>query len=271
MQETLDLIYSDTQINTYETMVPGSDLCDILGLFFDLAESMEVKHTRQKDALEKYKKAYNNKVKREKREKEKGVAEEDDPRFKNLQEANTKLTQENEERQKELEEVKENLEVLLIDNDEKEAKIKELITDLNIKSATIENLMQGLTQATAESDQNTKKAKELEMKAKTYSVEKDLTERRLVAIKMEKDLKEKEAANHLAEIETKAARVDELEKQHVLLEMDKDRLKSENGRLIDQLRATGNPVNTEFLRAQDRAATLFGGKRDLNKYNNRQS
>ena len=160
MQETLDLIYSDSQINTYETMVPGSDLCDILGLFFDLAESMEVKHSRQKDALEKYKKAYNNKVKREKREKEKGAIEEDDPRFKTLREANTKLTQESEEYQKELENQKENLEVLLIDNDEKEAKIKELITDLNIKSATIENLMQGLTQATAESDQNTKKKHE---------------------------------------------------------------------------------------------------------------
>ena len=83
MQETLDLIYSDQQINTYETMVPGNELCDILGLFFDLAESMEVKHNKQKDALEKYKKAYNNKVKREKRDKEKGPADvEDDPRFK---------------------------------------------------------------------------------------------------------------------------------------------------------------------------------------------
>ena len=148
-------------------MVPGSDLCDILGLFFDLAESMEVKHSRQKDALEKYKKAYNNKVKREKREKEKGAIEEDDPRFKTLREANTKLTQESEEYQKELENQKENLEVLLIDNDEKEAKIKELITDLNIKTQTIENLMQGLTQATEESDQINKKAKDLEMQART--------------------------------------------------------------------------------------------------------
>ena len=249
MQETLDLIYSDSQINTYETMVPGSDLCDILGLFFDLAESMEVKHSRQKDALEKYKKAYNNKVKREKREKEKGAIEEDDPRFKTLREANTKLTQESEEYQKELENQKENLEVLLIDNDEKEAKIKELITDLNIKTQTIENLMQGLTQATEESDQINKKAKDLEMQARTVQVEKDITDKRLAAIKMEKDLKEKEAKTHLAEIETKAARVDELEKQHVLLEMDKDRLKVENGRLIDQLRATGNKVNTEFLKA----------------------
>ena len=102
--------------------------------------------------------------------------------------------------------------MLLIDNDEKEAKIKEMLTDLNIKTATIENLMQGLTQATEESDQVNKKAKEIEMKAKTALVEKEITDKRLVAIKMEKDLKEKEAAAHLEEVEKKAARVDELEK-----------------------------------------------------------
>ena len=96
MQETLDLIYSDAQINTFETMVPGNDLCDILGLFFDLAESMEEKHAKKLDALEKYKIAYNNKVRREKKAKEKGV-EEDDPRFKTLRETNTKLIQEKED------------------------------------------------------------------------------------------------------------------------------------------------------------------------------
>ena len=48
---------------------------------------------------------------------------------------------ENEDLLKELEDVKENVSVLLMDNDEKEAKIKELLTDLNIKTATIENLM----------------------------------------------------------------------------------------------------------------------------------
>ena len=90
-------------------MVPGNDLCDILGLFFDLAESMEVKHQRQKDALEKYKKAYNNKVKREKRDKEKGTSEIDETRFKALQDANTKSMQENEELRKEIEELKENV------------------------------------------------------------------------------------------------------------------------------------------------------------------
>ena len=109
------------------------------------------------------------------------------------------------------------------------------------------------------------------MRLTALKVEKDMTDKRLAAIKVEKDLKEKEAAAHLEEVEKKAARVDELEKQHVLLEMDKDRLKMENGKLIDQLRSTGNKVNTEFLRANDRAATLFGGKKDLNKYSNRQS
>ena len=124
-------------------MVPGNDLCDILGLFFDLAESMEVKNNKKLDALEKYKIAYNNKVRREKREKEKNI-EDNDPRFKTLREANTKLAQEREEIQKELDEVKENLELLLIDNDEKEKNIKELLTDLNIKTSQAESMMKGL-------------------------------------------------------------------------------------------------------------------------------
>lgn len=56
----------------------------------------------------------------------------------------------------------------------------------------------------------------------------------------------------------------------VLLEMDKDKLKIENGRLIDQLRSTGNVANSEFINAMERTNTIFA-KRDLNKYNNRMS
>ena len=77
MQETLDLIYSDSQVNSFETMVSGSDLCDILGLFFDLAESMDAKFAMEREVLEKFKLAYNNKVRRDKKKEKEGGNKED--------------------------------------------------------------------------------------------------------------------------------------------------------------------------------------------------
>jgi len=72
MSDIIRLIYGDERINAYETMVTGGDLCDMCGLFFDLAESLNFKWQKTSEALEKYKIAYNNKVRREKRNKEKG-------------------------------------------------------------------------------------------------------------------------------------------------------------------------------------------------------
>ena len=132
MQETLDLIYSDSQINNYETMVPGNDLCDILGLFFDLSGSMDVKHQKEIETLEKYKIAYNNKVRREKKAKEKGGIENNEA-VKAMREENNRLLKEKDDVLQELQEAKENLDVLLLDNDEKDQKIKDLVNELKIK------------------------------------------------------------------------------------------------------------------------------------------
>ena len=96
MQETLDLIYSDSQINSYETMVPGNDLCDILGLFFDLAGSMDVKQQKELETLEKYKIAYNNKVRREKKAKDKGGIETNEA-VKAMRDENNRLIKEKEQ------------------------------------------------------------------------------------------------------------------------------------------------------------------------------
>lgn len=56
-------------------MVSGSDLCEMLGLFHDLAEAVNEFNAKKVAELEKYKIAYNNRVRRDKR-KEQEQAEE---------------------------------------------------------------------------------------------------------------------------------------------------------------------------------------------------
>jgi len=48
-------------------MVYGSDLCDMLGLFHDIAEAVGMYNVKKIAELEKFKIAYNNRVKRDKR------------------------------------------------------------------------------------------------------------------------------------------------------------------------------------------------------------
>lgn len=43
----------------------GSDLCELLGLFFDLAETSNISLHTQLEELQKYKTAYQNKIKKE--------------------------------------------------------------------------------------------------------------------------------------------------------------------------------------------------------------
>ena len=56
-------------------MVYGQDLCEMLGLFHDIAEAVALFNEKKVAELEKFKIAYNNRVRRDKR-KEKEVAEE---------------------------------------------------------------------------------------------------------------------------------------------------------------------------------------------------
>ena len=81
LQEMLDLFYSDKEINNFKTMVCGNDLCEMLGLFHDLAEESKVVSSKKIEELEKYKIAYNNRVRRDKKqaeEKKKSSNENDD-------------------------------------------------------------------------------------------------------------------------------------------------------------------------------------------------
>ena len=48
-------------------MVCGTDLCEMLGLFHDLAEAINEANVQKIAELEKYKIAYNNRVRRDKR------------------------------------------------------------------------------------------------------------------------------------------------------------------------------------------------------------
>ena len=167
-------------------MVPGNDLCDILGLFFDLAGSMDVKQQKEIETLEKYKIAYNNKVRREKKAKEKGGIENSEA-VKSMREENNRLIKEKEDVLSELQEAKENLDVLLQDNDEKDQKIKDLVNELKIKQTQAETLMQGLSTATEEQEQINSLYKDINLKLKAVEVEKELTNKRLKVIRSEKE------------------------------------------------------------------------------------
>ena len=123
--------------------------------------------------------------------------------------------------EEQLKELTENLDLLIVENEEKDKLIQSLELDLKEKSHHTEHLKMGAIMASQEADQLQRIANEREAK--------------LIQIKLEKEMKENEAAAHLKMVEEKAKRVDQLESQMVLLNMDKDKLKIELGRLTDQL------------------------------------
>lgn len=67
LKDLLDLFFGDEQVNNASTMVLGSDLCEMLGLFHDLAEAIDLLNVKKVSELEKYKIAYNNRVRRDKK------------------------------------------------------------------------------------------------------------------------------------------------------------------------------------------------------------
>ncbi len=213
------MFFADEQINNYTTMVYGCDLCEMLGLFHDLAEAVNEVNIKKVAELERYKVAYNNRVRRDKRkeketQEEKKRAEEDDEKFALIRKHNTDLLKQSNDLREQLNELKENFDLLYMENDEKDKYVAQLELDLKEKSHHADHLTQGVKMANEEAQER---------------------EGKMTQMKLERDIKEKEAAAHLALVEEKAKRVDELEKQMVLLNMDKEKLKQEVNSLSDQL------------------------------------
>lgn len=77
MQDVFDLFYADQQINNYDTMVCGNDLCEMLGLFYDMTEAINILNEKKVAEMEKYKIAYNNRVRRDKRREQEQKEEEE--------------------------------------------------------------------------------------------------------------------------------------------------------------------------------------------------
>ena len=67
MKDVLDSLFGDVKINSDATMVSGADLCEMLGLFHDLAEAVTTVNVHQIAELEKYKIAYTNRLRRDKK------------------------------------------------------------------------------------------------------------------------------------------------------------------------------------------------------------
>ena len=67
LKDLLDLFFQNDQVNNYTTMVCGHDLCEMLGLFHDLAEAIDYTNRAKIAELERYKIAYNNRVRRDKK------------------------------------------------------------------------------------------------------------------------------------------------------------------------------------------------------------
>ena len=96
--------------------------------------------------------------------------------------------------EEQLKELTENLDLLIVENDEKDKLIQSLELDLKEKSHHTEHLKMGAIMASQEADQLQRIANEREAK--------------LMQIKLEKEMKENEAAAHLKMVEEKAKRVD---------------------------------------------------------------
>lgn len=67
LQTILDDYFLDAQVNSELATVKGADMCELLGLFFDLAEAGHKVADSQIKELHKYRTAYQNKIKREKK------------------------------------------------------------------------------------------------------------------------------------------------------------------------------------------------------------
>ena len=140
------MFYDDEQVNNFSTMVCGTDLCEMLGLFHDIAEAINVLNHTKIAELEKFKIAYNNRVRRDKRreqeqkEEDKKRDEIDDEKFAAVRKHNSQMLLENERLKQQLAELSENLDLLVQENEEKDALIKELELDLKEKSHHTEHL-----------------------------------------------------------------------------------------------------------------------------------
>ena len=65
LKDLLDLFFQNQEVNNFTTMICGSDLCEMLGLFHDLTEASVCVNLEKINMLEKYKVAYNNRVRRD--------------------------------------------------------------------------------------------------------------------------------------------------------------------------------------------------------------
>ena len=125
------------------------------------------------------------------------------------------------------EDMKEDNDLLILEKDEKEKRIRELETEIERRATDADYNSQRVQIATEE-------AKDRENRLKVAAEEAAEREKKLNYMKLERDMKEKEAAAHLASVEEKAKMVDKLEAQIVLINMDKDALKRELNQLQNE-------------------------------------
>lgn len=151
IKDLMDLFFNDERVNSFNTMVCGNDFCDMLGLFFDLAEAMQILQKQKVEEMEKYKIAYNNRVRRDKRrqeEEEKKKEEDDDEKFAVIRKANTQLTVQNQTLTEQLKEMQEHVDLLIDENDEKDKYVRQLELDLKDRNLHSEQMAQGAKLAT---------------------------------------------------------------------------------------------------------------------------
>ena len=131
IKDQLDLFYGDEQVNNQMTMVCGTDLCEMLGLFHDLAEKVNELNVKKISELEKYKIAYTNRVIRDKKDKEekqisKNPNPEDDEKVSIIRKQNAELVMQNARYEEQLKEITEKLDLLIAENDKKDKRINSL-------------------------------------------------------------------------------------------------------------------------------------------------
>lgn len=152
MKDLLNLVYEDTEINSDQVKILGSDMTQLLGLFYDIAEIEASRHQHEIERLQKYQIAYQKRLKKDKKREAAGEGQ------KQLKDEINKLKEELQKTKTQTSKHGDEISLLLEDIEDKERQIKDLKIDLKHISSKNQNLEMAQEKAIEEADLRTSEA-----------------------------------------------------------------------------------------------------------------
>ena len=186
ISDLFSLFYDDQEMNTDSTMVRGSDFCEMLALFFDLTDALRNNYLNQLDKRDdlinelqnsvaqqkvikgkkgKKKKAISKKEKMEKSLNETLSSVQDNIRIQNLSDSNNNLL-------KQVDDLRQDLEKLVIQNEDKDIEIQQLQLELKVSQHKNYNYLESAKYAINDADEGLVKIHQLD--AQKSSAEQNL-------------------------------------------------------------------------------------------------